>query len=85
MSLLYLFTYLFIYLVSFRAAPEAYGGSQARGPIGAAAEAYTTATATWGPSHICDLCPSSQQHQIFNPLSEVRDRTQILMDTVFGS
>ena len=29
----------------FRATPAAYGGSQARGPIGAIAAAYTTATA----------------------------------------
>ena len=32
--------------------------------------AYTTATATPDPSHICDLHHSSQQHQILNPLSE---------------
>ena len=43
--------------------------------------AYTTATATQEPSHVCDLHCSSQQHQIFNPLSEVRDGTCILMDT----
>ena len=34
--LIYLFIYLFIFVFS-RAAPEAYGGSQARGPIGAVA------------------------------------------------
>ena len=43
--------------------------------------AYTTATATTDPSHICDLHHSSQQHQIPNPLSEARDQTCILMDT----
>ena len=32
-----LFYYLFIYLLLFRATPESYGGSQARGPIGAIA------------------------------------------------
>ena len=26
--------------------------------------AYTTATATWDPSHVCDLHHSSRQHQI---------------------
>ena len=41
--------------------------------------AYTTAT--WAPSHICDLYHSSQQHWILNLLSEARDRTYILMDT----
>ena len=31
------------------------------------------------PSHVCDLYCSSQQCQIFNPLSEARDRTHNLM------
>ena len=44
--------------------------------------AYTTATATWDPSRICDLHHSSQQHQIPDPLSEARDRTHILRDTI---
>ena len=35
--------------------------------------AYTTATATWDPSTICDLHHSSRQCRILNPLSEVRD------------
>ena len=37
--------------------------------------AYTTVTATWDPSHVCNLHHSSQQRQILNPLSEARDRT----------
>ena len=40
--------------------------------------AYTTATATWDLSFICDLHHSSQQGQILNPLSEARDRTRKL-------
>ena len=43
--------------------------------------AYTTATATWDLSHICNLHHSSQQHWILNSLSEARDRTHVLMDT----
>ena len=43
--------------------------------------AYTTAIATQDPSLICDLCLSSLQCQILNPLSEARDQTHILMDT----
>ena len=43
--------------------------------------AYDTATATWDPSHICNLHHSSWQCQILNPLSETRDWTHILMDT----
>ena len=41
--------------------------------------AYTTATSDL--SCICDLCHSSRQGQILNPLSEAGDRTHILMDT----
>ena len=43
--------------------------------------AYTTATATWDPSLVCDLHCSSRQGRILNPLSEARDRTCILTDT----
>ena len=45
--------------------------------------AYTTVTATALPdlSHVCDLCHSSQQHQILYPLSKARDQTHVLMDT----
>ena len=61
--------FVFVFCL-FRAAPVAYGGSQARGQMGAfAASLYH--------SHSND---SSCQCQILNPLSEVRDRTFILMD-----
>ena len=42
---------------------------------------YTTATAMWDPSWVCDLHHSSWQHWILNPLSEARDQTCILVDT----
>ena len=54
----------------------AYGSSQARGPIGAAA-ASLHRVAMWDPYHISDLLLSLQQHWILNPLSEA-----ILMDTM---
>ena len=41
--------------------------------------AYTTATQDW--SSVCDLHCSPPQCQIYNPLSEARDQTHILMDT----
>ena len=41
--------------------------------------AYTTATATQDPSHICKLHHSSRQCRILNPLSEARYRTRVLM------
>ena len=75
----------------------AYGGSQARGRIGAVAAkptlgpqqrriraasvTNTAATAMWGPSHICNLHHSSRQHWILNPLSKARDRTHVLVET----
>ena len=42
---------------------------------------YTTATVMQDLRGVCDLHHSSQQHKILNPLSEARDRTQVLMDT----
>ena len=59
----------------------AYGSSQARGQIGAAAEDYTIATATWNLIPICDLHHCSRQRWIRNPLREARDWTCILMGT----
>ena len=47
--------------------------------------AYATATATQDLSCICNLCHSLQQGQTLNPLSEARDGTCILTDTMSGS
>ena len=44
-------------------------------------QAYTTATATEDPSHICNLCRSLWQYWILNLLSETKDQKHILMDT----
>ena len=44
--------------------------------------AYSTATATWDPSLVCDLQHSSWQPRILNPLSEARDGTLIVKDPV---
>ena len=48
------------------AAPAAYGGSQARGLIGAVAASLRQSHATQDPSHICNLHHSSRQHGIHN-------------------
>ena len=56
----------FFFLSLFAATPVAYGSSQARGQMRAASVTYTTAHGTTGS---------------FNPLSEARDQTHILMDT----
>ena len=42
--------------------------------------AYTTATARSDKSCNCNLHHSSWRHWMFNPLSEARDRTPILMN-----
>ena len=71
----------FFFFFLFRAAPMAYGSSQARDHIGAQLPAYTTATAMPGPSCVCDLHRSSRQRRILSPLSEARDRNCVFMDT----
>ena len=44
--------------------------------------AYITATATPDLSQVCNLCHSSQQRRILNPLSKARDRTRNLISSV---
>ena len=68
-----------LYILVFRAAPTAYGGSQARVQSELQLPAYATATAVQDLSHVCHLHHSSRQHQIRNPLIEARDRTRNLM------
>ena len=46
--------------------------------------AYATATAMPDPSHVCNLHHSSLQRQLFNPLSQAEDQTQILVETMSG-
>ena len=69
-----------LYFFSFRAAPVAYGGSQARGQTRAAAailhHSHSNSRSKPRLRH-----HSSQQRWILNPLSEARDWTHILMDT----
>ena len=43
--------------------------------------ACTTATATRGPSRVCNLHHSSRQRWIPDPLSEASDQTRVLVDT----
>ena len=72
--------FFFFFLPYLRAAPEAYEVPRLGVELEVWLLAYATATATWDPSHICDLHHSSWQHRILNLLSEDRDRTHILMD-----
>ena len=63
----------------FRATLTAYGGSQARGRIGATLLAHTTAIATQDLSCVFDLHHSSWQRLILNPRSEARNQIHNLM------
>ena len=48
-------------------------------------QVYTIAMAILDPCLLCKVCNSLQQCWILNPLSEARDQTHILMDTMSGS
>ena len=61
------------FLLLFRAAPAGYGGSHARGQIGATAAGLHHSHSNVGSEPVCDPHHSSQQGQIFNPLSKARD------------
>ena len=71
----------FFFFKLFRAAPLAYGSSQARGRIGATSANLCRSHSNGDPSRICDLHHSSWQLWIPNPLSKARDQTCILRDT----
>ena len=47
--------------------------------------AYTTATTVQDPSCVCDLHHSSQQHQIFNPLSKARNHQNFFLKCLLNS
>ena len=83
-SISYLKMHFFSLSFLFTTTPAIYGSSQTKGGIRAASAAYTTATATLDPSHICDLCQHLQQHQIFNPRIEARNGNHILTKTMSG-
>ena len=74
--------YCCIFFFLFMVPSAAYGSSPARPQIRASAEAHTTATRDL--SHIHNLCSSSWQCQILNPLSEVRGGTHILSPWVLN-
>ena len=63
----------------FRAAPVAYGSSQAGGPIGTIADSLHHSQSNSGSESVCYPHPSSWQRWILNPLSETRDRTRNLV------
>ena len=71
---------IFIFLSFFRAAPVAYGGSQARGLVGAVAACLCHRHSNARSDlHLLPTPHNSWQHQILNPLSEARGWTYNLM------
>ena len=67
------FSLFFVFF--FRVTPVAYGGSQARGLIGATPAALCHTHSNADPSPVCYLHHSLQQCQILNLLREARDQT----------
>ena len=76
---------LIISFFLFKATPESYGNSKARGWIRAIAEVCAIAKAMLDLSHICNLCCSLWQRWILNPMSEAKDQTCILTETAVGT
>ena len=72
---------IFFFCFFFRVTLVAYGSSQTRGQIGAAAAGTWQLQQCRVQSHVCNLSSSSQQCQILNPLNKVRGQTRIIMDT----
>ena len=67
--------YVYIYFVFLGLHLAAYGGSQARGPIGTVAAGLARATATRDRNRVFDLHHSSWQCRILNPMSKAGDWT----------
>ena len=74
-------TAFFLFLFLFFLGPHLWHMEVARLGVKSELQLPAYLTATWDPSHICDLHQGSGQCQILNPLSEARDQFCILMDT----
>ena len=72
-----------MFVLLFRAAPAAYGSSQARGQIGATAAGLHHSHGNMGSEP--RLQPTPQLSAMLDPWSEARDRTRILMVASLGS
>ena len=77
---LHSFIIIIIIIFSFsRAAPAAYGGSQARSPVGAVAANLRQSHSNAGSKLRLQPTHSSRQRWVLNPLSKARDQTRSLM------
>ena len=76
----YFYLFIFIFFYFFRAAPEAYGDSQARGGIRATAAGLHHPHSNAKSEPHLQPTPQLTATPILNPLHEARDRTHVLMD-----
>ena len=76
----FFFLLLLFFFFSLGAAPEAYGSSQARGWIGAAAAGLYHSHSNVRSWLRLRPIPQLGHHQILNPLSEAKDKIRIFMD-----
>ena len=72
-----LFLVFFFFFLLFRAAPRHIEVPRLRVESELQLPAYTTATPD--PSHVFNLCHSSQHHWLLNPQSEAKDQTHNLI------
>ena len=73
--------FFILFYCLFKATPEAYGNSQARGPVRAAAASLCHSHSNSRSEPCLRPTPQRTQRWILNPLSGARDQTCILMDT----
>ena len=66
-------SFLPFFLLLFRATPQHIDVPRLGVELELHPPAYTTVTATWESSRVCDLLHSSQQHRIPDPQREARD------------
>ena len=71
----------FVLFCLFTAAPAAYGSSQARGQIGAAAAGLRHSHSNTRSELHLQRTPQLMATLILNPLSKSRDQTRVLIDT----
>ena len=79
LSFFFFFFLSFCLFVFSRAAPSTYGGSQARGLIGAVGSSLRHSHSNLDLSRVFNLYHSSRQSWILNPLIEARDQTRNLV------
>ena len=71
--------YIYIYFFFFFKGPHLWHREVPRLGVESELHPLAYATATWDPSHICDVHHSPRHRRILNPLSKASDQTLSLM------